>query len=167
MVSIALLTSRSWHEEAAPAPAPASATARLSLLTVVLLYLQIVLGALLRHTGEGLAAHVLFAAVSGACALVLCWRLLRRGETDRLTQDAHRLWVLLFVQTALGVASWLGKYAATSLSPALVVAFTSAHVLVGAMLFAAALLVALRLHAGGARTFETTEAPVAAGRARA
>ncbi len=167
MVSATLFTSRGWREEAAPARD--AGLARLSLITVVLLYVQIIFGALLRHTGTRLDAHLLFAALSSAHVLLLAWRVLKLPEAGRLAKEASWLWMLLLVQLALGGASWFGKYAAAgdALSPELIIALTSAHVVGGATLFAASLVVALRLHKGVLPALRPEESPVAAGGARA
>jgi cytochrome c oxidase assembly protein subunit 15 len=167
MVSMALFTSRGWHEDAGEAQD--KRLARLSLITVFLLYVQIIFGAVLRHTGNRLDAHLLFAALSSIHVILLAWKTLKLPNPGALAKEANCLWILLLVQLALGGASWLGKYAAVgeAFSPGLIIAVTSAHVLVGAMLFAASLVVALRLNKGGPLALKVTETPVAAGGARA
>ncbi len=167
MVSAALFTSRGWREEVGEASD--KGLARLGLITVLLLYVQIIFGAVLRHTGNRLDAHLLFAALSSIHVILLAYRVLKLPNPGALAKEANCLWVLLLVQLALGGASWVGKYAAMgeTFTPGLIIALTSAHVVVGAMLFAASLVVALRLNKGALFTLKTPEAPVAAGGARA
>ncbi len=124
---------------------------------------------MLRHTGNRLDAHLLFAALSSIHVILLAYKILKLPNPGALTKEVNCLWVLLLVQLALGGASWVGKYAAMgdAFTPGLIIALTSAHVVVGAMLFAASLVVALRLNKGALFTLKTPEAPVAAGGARA
>ncbi len=167
MVSMALFTSRGWHEETDTVDD--RRLARLSLITVLLLYTQIIFGAVLRHTGNRLDAHLLFAALSTIHVILLSYKILKLPNAGALAREANFLWVLLLVQLALGVASWIGKYAAMgeAFSPGFIIVMTSAHVVVGAMLFAASLVVALRLNKDGPFAFKAAETPVAAGGARA
>ena len=167
MVSAALFTSRGWREDAGELQD--KGLARLGLITVLLLYVQIIFGAVLRHTGNRLDAHLLFAALSSVHVILLAYKILKLPNPGALIKEANCLWVLLLVQLALGGASWVGKYAAMgdAFTPGLIIALTSAHVVVGAMLFAASLVVALRLNKGALFTLKTPEAPVAAGGARA
>ncbi len=165
MVSAALFTSRSWREDA-PRVGD-KALGRLSMAAVFLIYVQTILGALLRHAGSGLEAHLILAGLSGALVLLLAFRTLKAPGAEALAGEANRLWALLLIQIALGGGSWLGKYAAAGggLPAWLTVAITSAHVAVGAMLFAAALVLALRLNRGA---FALAPEPrAAAGGARA
>lgn len=167
MVSTALFTSRGWREDAGEIQD--KRLARLGLITVFLLYVQIIFGAVLRHTGNRLDAHLLFAALSSIHVILLSCKTLKLPNPGALAKEAHCLWLLLLVQLALGFASWIGKYAAMgeAFTPGFIIAITSAHVLVGAMLFAASLVVAIRLNKGGPFALKTTEASVAAGGARA
>ena len=167
MVSLALLTSKGWREDTSEVRE--RGLSRLSLITVLLLYVQIIFGALLRHTGNRLDAHLLFAALSSIHVIILASKTLKLPNPGALVKEANCLWFLLLVQLALGGASWIGKYAAMgeAFTPVLIIAITSAHVVVGAMLFAASLVVALRLNKDGPFALKTTEAPVAAGGARA
>lgn len=167
MVSLALFTSRGWREETGSIDD--RRLARLSLITVFLLYVQIIFGAVLRHTGNRLDAHLLFAALSSIHIILLSYKILKLPNPGALVKEANILWILLLVQLALGVGSWIGKYAAMgeAFTPGFIIAITSAHVVVGAMLFAASLVVALRLNKCGPFALKATEAPVAAGGARA
>lgn len=167
MVSAALFTSRSWREDA-PRVGDGS-LGRLGAAAVFLIYVQTIFGALLRHAGSGLEAHLLFAGLSGALVLLLAFRTLKAPGAEALAGEANRLWVLLLIQLALGGGSWLGKYAAAggALPGWLTVAVTSAHVAVGAMLFAAALVLALRLNRGAFSASAAPEPRAAAGGARA
>ncbi len=85
---------------------------------VALTYLQLVLGALLRHAGPttrpGIFAmitanHILIAFVVWAVA-VLVWLLVRRCGDLTLSRPGVALVTLVFVQIGLGTATWLVNY---------------------------------------------------------
>ena len=62
--SLALFTSRAWNARAAPLPVDAAGRLRgWCLLTTAAIYVQIVLGAVLTHTGSRLDAHIGFAVL--------------------------------------------------------------------------------------------------------
>ncbi len=128
VVAFAVVTSRRWHRP--PAAAGADLRAPAALVTVTI-YLQIVIGALVRHTGSGLAipdfptmfggwwpdrldgaigihlAHRVGALVVTALVIWLCVQALRRGG-PRLPAVAMLL--LLAVQLSLGASIiWTGR----------------------------------------------------------
>lgn len=167
MVSAALFTSRSWREDASRVEE--RGPGKWAIAAALALYLQTILGALLRHTGSGLEAHLIFAGVSGAIVVRLVYRVLQSPGSGRLAKEASCLLALLFAQLALGGASWFGKYAASgaALPGWLTVALTSSHVAAGAMLFASAIVLAIRLNKGAFSSLGAPEASAAAGGARA
>jgi len=172
LVSIALFTTRNWT--AAPAAEPAwSDGKRLrswSVAVAALLFLQIVLGSVVRHTAElfGPRLHLLTAfAVVAAVVWLVKLALEAPAREKPLIVLAVLLPVLLAAQLFLGVEAWLGKFfdPRTSLSsqirplgsdPSL---FRSLHYLFGALLFSDAVLVALWAHR---RPVEVAEPSVAA-----
>lgn len=160
-VTIALVTSRGWLEAASPVPddaAPSLGT--LSACTVGVTYLQILIGALMRHSGAGLAipdfplsfgrlvpsidsplvlyayAHRVGALAVSAGVLWTAARILRRhAGVPGLRGPALILVVLLAWQIFLGAAIiWTRK--------AVVPATT--HVVSGALILATSLVIALR-----------------------
>jgi len=155
MVSLAVFTSKSWLTNI-PAPSESDAgTQKIALFTVGLIYIQTVFGAILRHTGNLLDAHLLMAFLVAIHVFLLASKVLREpniGETIR--KPANAIWVLLVLQLALGIGSYLGKYPVIgdTISPSMIIALTSAHVLVGALLFATSIMLALRIHGGWLRT---------------
>jgi cytochrome c oxidase assembly protein subunit 15 len=164
LVAIAAMLSTRWLEIAA-APPRLVLPRRLAWWTVGLVYLQLIVGATMRHLGAGLAiptfpqaspsgswlppVHNLFvdanfthtrfgALLVGLCIIILVVRTLRhaRGES-RLTQPAWALLALLAIQITLGVlVIWYTKPRT----------LTTIHVVNGAILLATTLLLALRLH---------------------
>lgn len=183
--TIALRTSRTWSRfsgqapNSAPDPAALSKAYRLALLAAGASYVQILLGAIVRHTGAGLAipdwplsfgkaiptgadwaasgvlahfTHRTFAWV--VVALVVAAALaLRKLRGVPAFGTLSTLWlVLLAAQVALG---------ATSVWTAKAVAITSAHLAVGGLLWITGVLAAVLLARLGALSTAptTSEAP--------
>lgn len=145
-VALAVWTSPAWA--AGPSEEdPASRVVPLPVISALLfaaLYVQLILGALLRHTGRGFAFH---AATAGTVLVLSVWafRRLRRGPMEggaRIVGAALLAGVL--IQAALG----LGTYAllsgwATAASPAVAAALATSHVAVGAALLGLSVILAL------------------------
>jgi len=137
-LAIALATSEAW-KNAAPdsGGVPARIALRFGRIAFVLLYLQLVLGAILRHTGSALPLHVVGALAASGGVLALCAGILRERNVPRPLQfGAQALALLLFVQVTLGVTA----LAAGVPRP---VSIATAHVAVGALLLATTLFVTL------------------------
>jgi heme A synthase len=154
VLSVAVVTSRSWRETPLQ-PAPSRARG-LALLAVALVAVQILLGAVVRHTGAGLACPdfplcggrlwpelsdpsiaVHFAHRLGALAVgvgVLTLGLAARRAAPRVAAGAWVAVGLVAVQIGLGGAAVL-----SGLAPAV----TVAHHAAGALLLAATLWCAL------------------------
>jgi heme a synthase len=168
-VSLAVSTSRWWKQQT-PGPGGPSErrVQRLALLTTLLAYTQLVLGAQLRHLpvgvspGEFRAAvilHVVFALVVTGHVLLLAARVLQlRPRPDRLVRPAGGLLLLVGVQLLLGVGAWISKYGwpqwllpgdwlgeytvqAGAFWPAMT---TTAHVATGSLIIAMGLVISLR-----------------------
>ncbi|MDX1660686.1 MAG: COX15/CtaA family protein [Gemmatimonadota bacterium] len=162
-VVLALVTSRGWTEldEAdRPVDAGTPALATIATATALLVFLQIVLGAIVRHTGAGLVipdfplafgeivpplesravqlhyAHRVGGVVVAIAAGWTAWRVWRahRG-VSALTRPAVSLVGLVAVQIALG------GWTVLSYKNPLV---TTAHVGTGALIFAVSVILALR-----------------------
>lgn len=116
---------------AKPPRAPEARLASWALLTLVTLYGQLFLGAVIRHAGwapKFLVAHILGAVAVSALVLRLAWRTLaEHGDTPRLARRAQWLAGLVLAQMGLGV--WTFVSHAT-------VASATAHVAIGALLLA-------------------------------
>ena len=114
--------------------------------TMALIYLQIVFGALLRHTGEWLDGHLLFGALVALHVVLLLLRITRQhGNEPTLARPAFWLGGLLLAQLALGAASYLAKYAALMALPAgAVVLTTTSHLIIGAAMLVTSLAITLR-----------------------
>jgi heme a synthase len=167
-VGMVVVTSRWWQEapqiEATPA---AKKFLWLAMLTCVLAYMQLVAGAVVRHsprfTSDSAAVifqaavyfHLLLAAAIAAHSLILVWK------SHRSTIESIRSWILaglVFVQILLGASTWLVKYGmpqwASSIvgdprfvntaDNALQAGIITSHVAVGSLILVTALAIALR-----------------------
>jgi heme a synthase len=161
MVAIALFTSPRWETMAPVARVTGrSPLAPLAAVTTAIIYVQIVVGALMRHMHAGLAipdfplafgrlvppmfsvpiavnfAHRCGAVVVTAMVLWTAARALRQyGDEPSLRRPALGLLVLLATQIGLGAATILSRRAVIP---------TTAHVAVGAAVLATCLALTLR-----------------------
>ncbi len=167
-VALAAITSPAWRRAQPIADSGVARIERLAILTTFLAYTQLVLGANLRHLPVGASPNtfrvVLFFLLAVAAALVahivmLAARSARvpRGELS-LLRPAMFLVLLVLLQVALGVDTWIGKYGWPAwmgdygFAAGHVVSAdshhqtwaTTAHVAMGSMILATSLRVALR-----------------------
>ncbi len=148
-VSLVVLTSNEWRIPVQGAPiTDGGRLRRVSALTTLFLYLQIVFGAVLRHSGDMLGGHLIVAFLA-AIHIVLLLRRITRGHFDRiaLLRPAYFLGILLVLQLMLGVAAYLGKFTALLRWPHdAMVAITTTHLVVGALMLAASVVLTLRAY---------------------
>jgi heme A synthase len=152
LVSLVVATAPGWVVAFA-APTPAAGTLqRWSLLTVGLVFLQLVFGALVRHTHSPLwgRGHLLtaFAVVTAVVVLVM----LVFGNSARQRPVARTvvlLAVLVGVQLLLGVEAWMIKFGSGELPELVQVTLPraivrTAHVLTGAGILATAVVLTVQ-----------------------
>jgi cytochrome c oxidase assembly protein subunit 15 len=161
IVTLAVVTSPRWREGKPAQPGPIG---RLAALTVGAVFLQLLIGAVMRHTKAGLAipdfplalgrlvppltsfavaihfAHRLWALVV-LLLVALCVVGARRSGRPGLQKAAAVLAALVVVQIALGALTVLSRRD---------VVLATAHVAVGALVLGAALLLALASRRSGA-----------------
>jgi heme A synthase len=140
MVATALFLSETWSRTG---PDESTAAARkLGVVTTVFAFLQLVAGAVTRHTGAGLVVHL----VGAGLVLLHVSLLVSRLMMTPLRKGAHALLALLGVQFALGIATWVitaGGFVRSHQAPLIQIVAVSAHVAVGAALLATSLAVTL------------------------
>jgi cytochrome c oxidase assembly protein subunit 15 len=168
-VALAVFTSRRWRETSQPNWQPQAVRLHaVALLTMLFAYLQIVLGAQLRHVTATLDVstfrtavmfHLLVAGVLTLLILALTARVLRHYRHDlALLRPTLGLLALVGLQLTLGAATWvvnynwpawLGDY--TWAQGSVVVQeglrqtlVTTAHVAAGSLIFVTSLVVSLR-----------------------
>jgi len=183
MVAIALFTSPRWQAMAPRRRAPGrAALTELAVAATVIIYAQIVVGAVMRHMHAGLAIPdfplafgrlvppmssvpiaVNFAHRCGAVAVtaMVLWTVARAlrlyGDEPEIRRPALGLLVLLATQIGLGAATVLSRRAVIP---------TTSHVAVGAAVLATCLALALRAyhlegasHTAGASEHASAHAP--------
>ncbi|MGH7963412.1 MAG: COX15/CtaA family protein, partial [Candidatus Binatia bacterium] len=149
MASLTLFTSAEWKERPIKKTTrDAGRLQRLALLTTGLMYLQLVCGAVLRHTGEWLEMHFIGAALVFIHVLLLAMRIRSyHRDIPTLVRPATLLRSLLILQLALGLGSYMGKFteAGMFLNP-FVVALTTSHVVIGALMLVTGAVLTLRAY---------------------
>jgi heme a synthase len=150
-VSIAVFTGRRWVEEH---PRVETDTRRptlftLTLLSIFVLYVQLILGAMFRHKGLSWWPHVDHAAI---VAIVLAWTAIRAisvyPHVEAVRRPAVLMLSLMMTQLCLGFLAFTtrvtwGKDAAQPELP--MVISTVAHVAVGAVLLATTVVLAIQV----------------------
>ena len=148
---IALFTGRDWVEYSEPAAMDPGRPRLLSLalLSIVLLYVQLLFGAMFRHHGMSWVPHVVNAPL---VAILLIWTgvaaLTRYAKVAAIRRPAVAILFLVTVQLCLGFLAFLtrvewGRDAAQPELP--MIASTVAHVAVGALLLATTYILALQV----------------------
>ncbi len=148
-ISLAVFTSTEWGNNFRNAPLiDGVRLRRLGAVTTAVIYVQSVFGAVLRHTGERLDAHLFFAAMVVLHVLLIWVRILRsHSDQPKLTRPARLLAILLLLQLSFGVASYFGKFTSLlRLSLAALVVVTTTHLVIGALMLATSLVVTLRCY---------------------
>ena len=150
-VAIGLFTGRKWVEEQPRVEfdyrRPSLFT--LTLLSIFVLYVQLILGGMFRHHGMSWWPHVLNAVV---VSFVLAWTVVRAlsvySQIDAIRRPAIVMLSLLITQLCLGFAAFLTRVAwgrdATQPELPMVVS-TVAHVLVGALLLATTVILSIQV----------------------
>jgi cytochrome c oxidase assembly protein subunit 15 len=150
-VAMAMFTGRKWVEEQPQIEfdqrRPSLFT--LTLLSIFVLYVQLILGALFRHHGLSWWPHVANAVI---VSFVLAWTSIRAlsvySHIEAVRKPAITLLSLLITQLCLGFAAFLTRVAwgKEAVQPELpMVMSTVAHVAVGALLLATAVILAIQV----------------------
>lgn len=151
LCGIAWFTSRDWRQDIRTTTGEtARKLRRLSLITTGLIYVQLIFGAILRHTGSRLDAHLLFAFLVALHVFLLARRLLAvDSESDGIGQSIPLLLLgLLVVQLMLGTGAFFAKLTAfgETFATALTVTITTAHVAVGALMLVSSFVLTLKVY---------------------
>jgi cytochrome c oxidase assembly protein subunit 15 len=147
-ICLAICTSPSWQQPANPLIRDGGRLRRLCALTAGLIYLQILFGAVLRHTGARLDAHLLLAALVAVHVVLVMMRVSRHhAAVATVARPALWLFALMLAQLVLGAVSYLTKYAGLWIvSFDAIVLLTTTHLGVGALMLAAATILTLRAY---------------------
>ena len=155
-VSLAVFTSRSWMEARPTLEEKGTPTRYLCVAALVTIFLQLILGATLRHSAtwdQPLPTELVLGHIGGAIAVVIILSVasltvLRRFSEEKfLTRPATIALALLVLQLMLGVAAYLTRLKSPDdpqpLNP--MVGITVAHVACGALVFATTIVLTLRV----------------------
>ena len=146
VVSLAWLSSSAWAREDQDCSRYIQ-FGGLAVWTTGAIYLQLLLGAIFRHTQSGIILHLIGALLVTGLAAWLIARIYRSQQVPTgLMRAATSLGILILIQIFLGLASWMLRLAtANAVQPEFpVVAVTTAHVAVGALILANGLILALQ-----------------------
>ncbi len=155
LVSVTVITSRSWYDASATA-AVSPGLRRLAVALPILVYAQIVFGAILRHLYLFSALlrvaqrlHFLMAFVVLGCVLLLVVKLKQAGpDLVGVRRWGKALEVLVALQILLGVEAWFGRFGSgvavelQQSTPALDLV-RSGHFVIGLLLFSTTVVVSL------------------------
>jgi cytochrome c oxidase assembly protein subunit 15 len=155
-VSLTAFTSKSWMQEKSRLEEQGIVPIRrLCSAAAVTVFLQLILGATLRHSAtwdKPLPVALMIAHAGGALAVVLTLgsavsTVLRRYQGEKfLTRPAAIALLLLVVQLTLGIAAYMTRLASPNdpqpLNP--MISITVAHVACGALVFATTIVLTLR-----------------------
>jgi len=156
-VSLAVFTSKRWVEAEPAEQVPEGPRFRsMCVLALVVILTQLVLGATLRHSAtwdQPLPTPLLVAHICGAVIVTLVLSttigllLFRYRDDAYLSRPAKMAAVLLVIQLGLGLAAYITRmrspYDPQPLNP--MISITVAHVACGALVFAATIILTLRV----------------------
>jgi cytochrome c oxidase assembly protein subunit 15 len=159
LVSLALLTSRTWRSLRATPPANGTNRVwKLSLATTLLIFAQMIFGAILRHTDSPLGprGHILLALAVVAVGAWLVRAVFEHGPERSLTVSVTLLATLVAVQVGLGVEALLIRLSPLGLLDLHVATFSEAiirtgHFVLGSLIFATAVAVSCQAYVNPTR----------------
>ncbi len=151
LCGIAWFTSRGWRQDKPETPiGAAQKLKRLSLITTCLIYVQLIFGAVLRHTGSRLDMHLLFAFLVTLHIFLLARRMftIDRGAAGIGQSMPLLLLGLLAVQLLLGTGAFFARLTVfgETFATGLTVTITTAHVAVGALMLVSSFVLTLRVY---------------------
>ena len=155
IVSLAWFTSPSWQrqrEDPGPRlPDRGAPSLRLLCLTAnVAVFLQLMMGAALRHKGLGIIPHLIGAVVVAAFVVWIMARVVtQHAGRPEVLNWAMLLNGMVMLQLVLGAGTyWIREITEAAVQPLLpMVLLTVAHVAVGAMILAVSVLLSIQVHA--------------------
>ncbi|MGE5059160.1 MAG: hypothetical protein ACM3N3_07955, partial [Betaproteobacteria bacterium] len=110
--------------------------------------IQVIIGAMLRHTGERADAHLVFEELVALHTMLIMIRISRNhASAYELQRPALALFALLLLQLGLGTVSYLAKFTAALRLPIdATVILTTTHLACGALMLGTAVALTLRCY---------------------
>lgn len=147
VVSIAFFLSNYWKEISTDNNVmEASKLRRFSIITSIAIFLQLIVGAVYRHTGNWFWIHMLLAlAVTTIIFLLMDSVNKKVGEVTFLRRISITLSALIVLQLFSGFGAYMTKLISPDplTAPAIVVTITVIHVLSGALIFSSSVVLTL------------------------
>lgn len=146
VLSLAVFTSPGWERAGQTEQPIPVGFQNLAALATGALFLQLLLGAALRHKALGVMPHLIGAVVATCLVGLVCYQaILGLPEQDALRKAVRWVGGLLILQLLLGGLSYLSRLAAPGafISQTGVVLVTTAHVATGALLLGGNLILTL------------------------
>jgi heme a synthase len=149
--AIALFTSRQWVEETPKLVSDNRhpSLLKLSFLSILILYAQLILGAMFRHHGMSWLPHLMNAPV---VAIAITWTAVRaltqHSKTGAIRRPAIAMLSLLLAQLFLGFLAFVTRveWGSDAAKPELpMVISTVAHVVTGALLLASTVILTIQV----------------------
>lgn len=165
-VAMAFVTSEKWIQPTPVGETPkARFIQRFALASTIVVYVQIVIGAAIRHAESGVFAHILGAMAVFGCVLASVFVVLCNVKQKGFLRHAILLLCLVTAQIALGLATLIVRVPKTAdgqLS-AIQILVPTAHLALGALILATSLAMTLNTHRFLAAPREEPALPFAEG----
>src|SRR6516164_3067159 len=149
MASVSVMTSRAWHFASTPVDQrPPARLGLLALVTCICVFMQYLLGGLVRHNGTALHAHLGFALATASVVVCFAMYAVATG-IPWLRAPASLLAFLTIAQLALGAGAWVTKFGfdghVATYGSLLQDVVRTSHVLCGMLLFVTTVILAVRI----------------------
>jgi cytochrome c oxidase assembly protein subunit 15 len=165
-VALALVTSERWIEGSfAIETINAGLIRRFALASTIAIYLQIILGAAIRHSESGVLAHIVGAVVVFGCVLTCTVIVLLTRKQTEFLRSAALLLGLVTVQIALGLVTLVVRVPKNSDAQlsAVQIIIPTLHLAFGALILATSLAITLKTYRFLVSPMEEAAMPFATG----
>jgi heme a synthase len=165
-MALALVTSKHWMEASlAFETVDAGLIQRFALISTIAIYLQIILGATIRHSESGVLAHIIGAVVVFGCVTTSMVIALVTRKQKEFMRSTVLLFSLVMAQVALGLVTLMVRVPKNSdvqLS-AIQIIMPTLHLALGALILATSLAITLKTYRFLTLSNEEAALPLAAG----
>lgn len=114
-------------------------------LAMAAVYIQLILGAIIRHTGHNVLPHIVMALVTAGIVLWISMRTwIERPGEPALTRPASLLMTLVPLQLLLGLGAFISRFGSPSANGLGAAALRTCHVVCGAAILGTCAVLGLR-----------------------